>query len=118
MCFSWSPRLLYHLSGCCRGGLQRGYKCEDGRHAAVGTLKTFHEDVNFFMVGIFGEFLGVPKTNWPKTPEGICFFAAEVAGFHSFVGLAAVFAGFASYFNPINGYSVMKALETAKLVQA
>ena len=44
--------------------------------------------------------------------------AAEVAGFHSFVGLAAVFAGFASYFNPINGYSVMKALETAKLVQA
>lgn len=36
-----------------------------------------------------------------------------VAGFHSFVGLAAVFAGFASYFNPMSSYSVMKALETS-----
>eukprot|EP00440_Ansanella_granifera_P051488 gb/GFBE01055821.1/.p1 GENE.gb/GFBE01055821.1/~~gb/GFBE01055821.1/.p1 ORF type:complete len:1274 (+),score=357.35 gb/GFBE01055821.1/:1-3822(+) len=36
-----------------------------------------------------------------------------VAGFHSFVGLAAVFAGFASYFNPANPYSAMKAIETA-----
>lgn len=36
-----------------------------------------------------------------------------VAGFHSFVGLAAVFAGFASYFNPLSGYTVMKALETS-----
>eukprot|EP00439_Symbiodinium_sp_Y106_P082080 s392_g21.t1 len=35
-----------------------------------------------------------------------------VAGFHSFVGLAAVFAGFASYCNVANPYTVMKALET------
>ena len=40
---------------------------------------------------------------------------AQVAGFHSFVGLAAVFAGFASYFNPMSGYTVMKALETSPL---
>ena len=39
----------------------------------------------------------------------------QVAGFHSFVGLAAVFAGFASYFNPLSGYTVMKALETSRL---
>jgi len=38
-----------------------------------------------------------------------------VAGFHSFVGLAAVFAGFASYFNPASAasFTSMKALETA-----
>ncbi|CAE6933108.1 pntB [Symbiodinium natans] len=35
-----------------------------------------------------------------------------VAGFHSFVGLAAVFAGFASYCNIANPYTAMKALET------
>eukprot|EP00929_Paragymnodinium_shiwhaense_P087957 TRINITY_DN48123_c0_g1_i1.p1 TRINITY_DN48123_c0_g1~~TRINITY_DN48123_c0_g1_i1.p1 ORF type:complete len:1343 (-),score=328.86 TRINITY_DN48123_c0_g1_i1:273-4301(-) len=33
-----------------------------------------------------------------------------VAGFHSFVGLAAVFAGFASYLSP-ESYSLMRALE-------
>lgn len=36
-----------------------------------------------------------------------------VAGFHSFVGLAAVFAGFASYFSPAASYTAMKALETS-----
>jgi len=34
-----------------------------------------------------------------------------VAGFHSFVGLAAVFAGFASYFHP-EPFHTLKALET------
>lgn len=35
-----------------------------------------------------------------------------VAGFHSFVGLAAVFAGCAGYFNPSQGYHFATALET------
>lgn len=35
-----------------------------------------------------------------------------VASFHSFVGLAAVFAGFASYLNPGEEYLMLRALET------
>ena len=44
--------------------------------------------------------------------QGSSLVATQVAGFHSFVGLAAVFAGFASYCNVANPYTVMKALET------
>ncbi|CAE7946263.1 pntB [Symbiodinium sp. KB8] len=52
---------------------------------------------------------------WQKesdSVQGSSLVATQVAGFHSFVGLAAVFAGFASYCNVANPYTVMKALET------
>ncbi len=82
MSFSWqSPRLLYHLSGCCRGGLQRGYKCEDGRHASIGTLKTFHEDVKFFMVGIFGDFFCLELCSWGGRIPLLCGFSCSLCRF-------------------------------------
>ena len=78
-----------------------------------------HEKHQFHHPRDFGSLI---SSSYPKPLELVPLpypFAVvgmfQVAGFHSFVGLAAVFAGFASYFNPLSGYTVMKALETSRL---
>merc|ERR1719491_2463179 len=60
--------------------------------------------ITFFLASIVG-FSAASFVQMEEMPE-------LVAGFHSFVGLAAVFVGLAQFFNPTEPFSKIKALET------
>jgi len=101
-------------------GLNKHSTAREGNYmgmvaTALGILSVlmspgFHSaHIRFFMTFLAAAGVGYGVATTVKMED----MPQLVAGFHSFVGLAAVFAGFASYFNPMSPYTVMKALETS-----